>query len=361
MPNENRTPLQPAPVERDEKGWWTHPEYEEWLGDRERITSAEFDAWYATRAITIAIRWMDGDVTDDQFKSYFEQDCDCSSWQPTPPCGAGWFLLSIHDTEDGPVSLWARPAPGADLQGEITKLVGESAQPGVSGLVEALHTARSNFRITLEMLDAIPESKWSGHLDRAHQYATQGRDLTEQALAAWRAQGGQQPLVSDNFRLEHHLLRQRDFSERTFGPGPRVAGVLDHIRKELLEIEENPGDLTEWIDVVILALDGAWRTGATPSQIIEALVAKQEKNEARSWPDWRSVPVGCAIEHDRTNEPIDDSTYFVMRNAGNKVFVKHGPFFVSQDGLTQDWGKGWTRIKADSIEHARQIGEGLLP
>ncbi|MCT7342173.1 DUF550 domain-containing protein [Pseudomonas aeruginosa] len=76
----------------------------------------------------------------------------------------------------------------------------------------------------------------------------------------------------------------------SFGPGSRAAGVVDHIRKELREIEEAPGDLAEWIDVVILALDGAWRTGATPAQIIDALVAKQTKNEARTWPDWRTAP-----------------------------------------------------------------------
>lgn len=101
------------------------------------------------------------------------------------------------------------------------------------------------------------------------------------------------------FNFEEHLQRQRDFSERTFGPGARAAGVVDHIRKELREIEENPSDLSEWIDVAILALDGAWRTGASPRQIIEALVAKQAKNEARVWPDWRTAPADKAIEHDR--------------------------------------------------------------
>lgn len=74
----------------------------------------------------------------------------------------------------------------------------------------------------------------------------------------------------------------------------------------------------KWIDVVILALDGAWRTGATPAQIIDALVAKQTKNEARTWPDWRTAPADKAIEHVRADEPVDDNTYFVMRNAGKR-------------------------------------------
>ncbi|CEI76891.1 Uncharacterized protein PAE221_02479 [Pseudomonas aeruginosa] len=92
-----------------------------------------------------------------------------------------------------------------------------------------------------------------------------------------------------------------------------------------------------------------------------ALDAKQTKNESRSWPDWRTAPADKAIEHDRADDPIDDNTYFVMRNAGGAVFVKHGPFFRDQGGLTEDWGKNWTRIRAGSLKHARQIGEGLLP
>jgi hypothetical protein len=96
-----------------------------------------------------------------------------------------------------------------------------------------------------------------------------------------------------------HLQRQREFSERTFGPGTRTTGIIDHIRKELREIEADPTDVIEWIDVAILALDGAWRAGYQPEQIIDALVAKQAKNEARIWPDWRTADPERAIEHDR--------------------------------------------------------------
>lgn len=99
-----------------------------------------------------------------------------------------------------------------------------------------------------------------------------------------------------------HLQRQVAWSHRTFGPGPRAKGIVEHIRKELLEIEADPGDLKEWVDVVILALDGAWRCGATPAQIVEALIAKQEKNEKREWPDWRTMPEDAAIEHKRGKE-----------------------------------------------------------
>lgn len=106
------------------------------------------------------------------------------------------------------------------------------------------------------------------------------------------------------FDFRAHLQRQREFSERTFGPGRRTKGVVDHIRKELMEIERNPTDLSEWIDVVILGLDGAWRSGATPEQIIDTLVSKQTKNESRTWPDWRLRSEDEAIEHERNTKGV---------------------------------------------------------
>jgi hypothetical protein len=102
-----------------------------------------------------------------------------------------------------------------------------------------------------------------------------------------------------DFDFMAHLARQAEWSARTFGPGQRTQGVVDHIRKELREIEAAPDDLEEWVDVVILALDGAWRAGGTPEQIIATLAAKQAKNEARQWPDWRTADPNKAIEHVR--------------------------------------------------------------
>lgn len=110
------------------------------------------------------------------------------------------------------------------------------------------------------------------------------------------------PVEGAAFDLVAHLHRQREFSARTFGPGKRTAGVVDHIRKELKEIEADPDDIAEWVDVVILAFDGAWRAGWEPEEIVRAIVAKQTKNEGRTWPDWRTADPDKAIEHDRTRE-----------------------------------------------------------
>lgn len=104
------------------------------------------------------------------------------------------------------------------------------------------------------------------------------------------------------FDFAAHLKRQMEWSERTFGPGARSQAVVDHIRKELREVEADPSDLEEWIDVAALAFNGALRSGASPAEIIGTLVAKQTKCEAREWPDWRTAEPNKAIEHVRSHD-----------------------------------------------------------
>jgi len=145
----------------------------------------------------------------------------------------------------------------------------------------------------------------SSHPGSAGDCAVCGRDNDNQTHDALETYGhlnhGYQPLLFD---LIAHLYRQREFSERTFGPGDRTEGVIDHIRKELVEVAEladaNADTFPEWVDVIILGLDGAWRSGASPEQIVEAITAKQARNEGRTWPDWRAAPASQAIEHIRT-------------------------------------------------------------
>lgn len=108
--------------------------------------------------------------------------------------------------------------------------------------------------------------------------------------------------------LKQHLIRQMAFSHATFGPGERTAGVIDHIRKELDEVIAANGESSEWVDVVILALDGLTRRlaysngerrdpGEVAAMACRMIEGKQSRNEARTWPDWRTVPAGKAIEH----------------------------------------------------------------
>jgi len=112
--------------------------------------------------------------------------------------------------------------------------------------------------------------------------------------------------------LKHHLLRQIAFSRATFGPGRRINGVLDHIKSEIEEVRLSDGSPKEWVDLVILSLDGLWRSlmwqessiPADPEVVADmvcaTIKAKQSKNEGRVWPDWREMPVDKAIEHVRS-------------------------------------------------------------
>lgn len=103
------------------------------------------------------------------------------------------------------------------------------------------------------------------------------------------------------FVVETYLRRQQLWSLRTFGEGQRTKGIVKHIEKELVEIRQQPHDLIEWIDVVILALDGYWRHGGQPEAIMDYLQAKQNVNFARAWQAPRD---GEPTEHDRTAEGL---------------------------------------------------------
>ena len=99
--------------------------------------------------------------------------------------------------------------------------------------------------------------------------------------------------------LTSFIRRKREHSLRVFGPVQGTAGVLAHLRKELLEIEQDPSDLTEWVDAILLGIEGAWRSGHSPEEVALAIVAKQTRNEERKWPDWRGMTPDQPIEHVR--------------------------------------------------------------
>ena len=138
------------------------------------------------------------------------------------------------------------------------------------------------------------------------------RQAYRTALQEWsseieRLRAENERLAAENERLakesiETYYARQIEWSRTTFGPALRTKGLIDHITKELREIANNPHDLSEWIDVAILAMDGFWRHGGQPEDLMPALLAKQKKNMARKWPDWREKSEDSAIEHDRSGE-----------------------------------------------------------
>jgi len=94
---------------------------------------------------------------------------------------------------------------------------------------------------------------------------------------------------------DHISLSKKVFGDNTFRTGRSHKGLIEHIKKELDEIDQDPTDLYEWIDVIILAIDGAWRAGFTAEDVDLALFRKQTVNFNRIYP-----------EHDKSGkEPVE--------------------------------------------------------
>lgn len=133
--------------------------------------------------------------------------------------------------------------------------------------------------------------------------------------------------------LIQHIERMKKFSEQTFGPGARHAGVCEHIRSELKEIEAEPHALTEWCDVILLALDGAWRQGFSAQEIAQGIEAKQSRNEKRTWPDYRNYREGEAIEHiGETPEGCHAKGTIVRYDNGPTALVRIDSVFMDHGG-----------------------------
>ena len=132
------------------------------------------------------------------------------------------------------------------------------------------------------------------HLDNAE---LTDDDLRNQITTAIQAASNAQLERGRASDICQYNERQRQWSRKTFGDGKRTRGIITHIRKELEEIVDQPNDLEEWIDVAILALDGYWRHGGEPAQLMAHLQAKQNKNFARRWP--APEPEDEPVEHVR--------------------------------------------------------------
>lgn len=102
--------LQPVEVVRDPYGYWVHPDIDKVLktADEEFATKEELNLFKQQQNIETATTYFESDAPADLVKRYVDGEYDASEWNPTKPEGDGWFMLSIHDTEDMPVCVWAR-------------------------------------------------------------------------------------------------------------------------------------------------------------------------------------------------------------------------------------------------------------
>jgi hypothetical protein len=97
--------IRAMPVERDENGWWSHPGIPNFDEDHK-----SFAAWVKAVGLEVKYKCLESYPEHPLYDAWFEDgECNASSWEPEAPSGDGWFTFSIHDTEDGPVWVWARP------------------------------------------------------------------------------------------------------------------------------------------------------------------------------------------------------------------------------------------------------------
>ncbi|MDT3720321.1 hypothetical protein [Pseudomonas oryzihabitans] len=100
-------------IERDAKGWWSHPYLPLFS---EGLTRERQDAWLKAQHLEARLLW------DERFEEHPAPDFsdDISSFEPKPPEGDGWFLLTIEQNEDGEARAWyarrvaAEPAAAAE-------------------------------------------------------------------------------------------------------------------------------------------------------------------------------------------------------------------------------------------------------
>lgn len=119
--------------ERDEMGLGDHPELP--MLDEGMTPRSFFAALGLELAHTSAEDQLDWDVL-----GAMSEAVNWADWLPTPPQGDGWKLVSIFDTEDGPVAWWLRELPEAEdgtttiriLQAEVEKLKARIARAGAA-------------------------------------------------------------------------------------------------------------------------------------------------------------------------------------------------------------------------------------
>lgn len=77
-----------------------------------------------------------------------------------------------------------------------------------------------------------------------------------------------------------------EWAKETF-PGATAKSAIAHLRKELIEIEENldsgTKDVTEYSDALMLIMEAAARDGFTASDVLKGFRDKHEINKTRKW------------------------------------------------------------------------------
>lgn len=104
-------PMEPA---RSPSGYWTHPDYFVPAGDRHDEAPGEFNAWLVRHGVRYAVSWLENEMPPGVRRGWNVSRDNISAWQPVPPPGKGWFIVSLHDTPQGAACIWLCHEENAD-------------------------------------------------------------------------------------------------------------------------------------------------------------------------------------------------------------------------------------------------------
>lgn len=90
----------------------------------------------------------------------------------------------------------------------------------------------------------------------------------------------------------------KQWESETF-PKSTLHSRMEHLRDETFEVEDNPKDIYEWADVLMLYFQGLTEQGYTLDDVYDACIKKFEILKNREWdkPDEKGV-----VRHKKTNE-----------------------------------------------------------
>lgn len=136
-------------------------------------------------------------------------------------------------------------------------------------------------------------------------------------------------MVHDAFNAQKHyspelladlcglIYDHAKWSQETFGRDNErdCFGPLEHLKKEIEEVKQNPADVTEWADMFLLYLDGLRRAGIAFPMLLEVARRKHEHNKTRKW---NKAENGKPSEHVRDDDNPVNGEYAIRLNIGER-------------------------------------------
>lgn len=159
--------LDGATLVRDEMGCGDHPALP--LLDEDSKPTQFFDALGIELKSVMAEDQMDSGAYESM-----EEAADCSVWTPIAPPGAGWALVAIFHTEDGPTAWWMR---------EAKRNINPDNRPWI------IERDAARYRSLRNQQQSIPSIPFPPHVVHGHNLRTiEGTELDKVADAVLAAQ-----------------------------------------------------------------------------------------------------------------------------------------------------------------------------